>query len=539
MRSPTESRPAPPLTVATLPRTPRVLVIGAGIGGLSAAALLARAGLDVTLLERADGPGGKACTRRVGERLLDAGPTVLTMRWVFEQLFEQLGLRLDQQLGLRRAEVLARHAWGPGPADRLDLLAELEAGVDAIGDFAGAAEARRYRDFCRRSQAVYQALERPFIAASRPNPLSLTARLLRQGLPGLRGLAAIQPFQSLDRALSRQFQDPRLRQLFGRYATYCGSSPFSAPATLMLVAHVERDAVWQVDGGLHRVATAVAAAAQQQGARLRYGAEVAEILLRQGRVSGVRLASGEQLDADLLLFNGDSDALAQGRLGAALAARLGLAPLRPAQRSLSAITWHQVAATQGFALSHHNVFFSDPRDHGYRREFDAIAAGRLPASPTVYVCAQDRAAGGGADPTGPERLMLLVNAPAGAAPHLEPELQQCEQQTLNQLANAGLRLLPSPHAALRTTPSDFAAAYPGSQGALYGRASQGWRASFQRPGQRTTIPGLYLAGGTAHPGPGLPMASLSGQLAAQQMLADLASRWRFHPVAMPGGMSTR
>lgn len=534
MRSPTES-PAP---AAPARRTPRVLVVGAGIGGLSAAALLAQQGLDVTVLERAAVTGGKACTRSVGDRQLDAGPTVLTMRWVFEQLFAQLGLRLESQLKLQRATVLARHAWGPD--EGLDLLADREASVAAIAAFAGGDEAARYLDFCQRSQAVYQALERSFIAASRPNPLSLTARLLREGLPGLRGLAAIQPFTRLDRALARQFRDPRLRQLFGRYATYCGSSPFAAPATLMLVAHVEQDAVWQVDGGLQRLAQQLSAAAQQQGARLRCQAEVGEILLQDGRVHGVQLTSGERLAADAVLFNGDADALAQGRLGAQLAARLGLAPLRTGQRSLSAITWHQVTATSGFPLSHHNVFFSDPRDEGYRREFDAIAAGRLPPSPTVYLCAQDREARDGATPpTGPERLMLLVNAPAGAAPHPEPELQRCEQQTLNQLARAGLRLATPAQPPVRTTPQDFAAAYPGSMGALYGRASQGWRASFQRPGQRTAIPGLYLAGGTVHPGPGVPMASLSGQLAAQQMLADLASRWRLHPVAMPGGMSTR
>ncbi len=137
--------------------------------------------------------------------------------------------------------------------------------------------------------------------------------------------------------------------------------------------------------------------------------------------------------------------------------------------------------------------------------------------------------------------MLLVNAPARAdsrAP-LEEELQRCEQQTLKQLARAGLVLRPGPWPAQRTTPAQFAAAYPGSAGALYGQASHGWQSTFQRPAQRSAVPGLYLAGGTAHPGPGLPMASLSGQLAAQQMLADLASTSRSRPVAMPGGMSTR
>ncbi|KQP35385.1 1-hydroxycarotenoid 3,4-desaturase CrtD [Pseudorhodoferax sp. Leaf274] len=527
----------------TAQRTPRVLVVGAGVGGLSAAALLAHAGLDVTVLEQADGPGGKACTRQVGPHRLDAGPTVLTMRWVFEQLFDTLGLSFARQLQLQPCAVLARHAWGPEAADRLDLLADLQASVDAIGTFSSAAEARRYRAFCQQAQAVYQTLESSFITASRPdNPLSLMARLLRKGLPGARGLANIQPFQSLWQALGRHFHDPRLRQLFGRYATYCGSSPFSAPATLMLVAHVERDAVWQVKGGMHRLALALAGAAERQGALLRHGSAVREITLARGRASGVVLASGETLQADAVLFNGDADAMAQGLLGTAVQRGLGLRALAPAQRSLSALTWHQVATPEGFALSHHNVFFCDPARDGYRREFDALAEGRLPPSPTVYLCAQDRSAAlRPAAKAGPERLMLLVNAPAHdpTRPPTEEELQRCEQQTQQQLARMGLVLRPGPWPAQRTTPAQFAAAYPGSAGALYGQASHGWQASFQRPQQRSAVPGLYLAGGSAHPGPGVPMASLSGQLAARLIQADLASTFRWHPVAMPGGTSTR
>ncbi|KQP18268.1 hypothetical protein ASF43_10620 [Pseudorhodoferax sp. Leaf267] len=524
-------------------RTPRVLVVGAGVGGLSAAALLAHAGLDVHVLEQAQGPGGKACTRQVGPHRLDAGPTVLTMRWVFDQLFDALGLSLAGQVQLTPCAVLARHAWGPEAADRLDLLADLQASVDAIAAFSSPAEAQRYRGFCQHAQAVYETLESSFITAARPdNPLSLMARVLRQGMPGVRGLSNIQPFQSLWQALGRHFHDPRLRQLFGRYATYCGSSPFLAPATLMLVAHVERQAVWHVEGGMHTVAQALAGAAQAQGATLRYGAAVREICLTRGRASGVLLASGEALEGDAVLFNGDADALAQGLLGKALQRALGARPLTPAQRSLSALTWHQVDTPEGFALSHHNVFFCDPAQDGYRKEFDALARGRLPPSPTVYLCAQDRPAALHADaPAGPERLMLLVNAPAhdSTRPPTPEELQRCEQQTHQQLARMGLVLRPGPWPAQRTTPAQFAQAYPGSAGALYGQASHGWQASFQRPVQRSAVPGLYLAGGSAHPGPGVPMASLSGQLAARLMQEDLASTFRLHPVAMPGGTSTR
>jgi 1-hydroxycarotenoid 3,4-desaturase len=313
------------------------------------------------------------------------------MRWVFEALFARVGETLGSQLKLRRVNTLARHAWGPD--QRLDLFADIGASADAIGRFAGAREAAGYRAFCARARQIYQTLEQPFLRGARPNPLSLSWRVGQQGLAGL---TRISPFGSMWGALGDYFQDPRLRQLFGRYATYCGSSPYLAPATLMLVAHVEQDGVWLLDGGMHTLATTLQRLAQARGARFRYGTAVHSIVTRDGRACGVRLAGGEQLDAAAVVFNGDAAALASGLLGRAVQARLGgmggwrTRPLAPDQRSLSAVTWHTVATAEGFSLSHHNVFFRDPAENGYRQEFEALRQGHLPDAPTVYLCAQDR-----------------------------------------------------------------------------------------------------------------------------------------------------
>ena len=258
----------------------RVVIVGAGVAGLVSAFALAARGLDVTVLERGTSLGGKMRQVAIGPSLIDSGPTVFTMRWVFEELFAAAGKNFADHVRLRPLEVLARHAWDEHA--RLDLFADEERTVDAIGDFAGAAEADGYRAFCRDTKRIYDILEKPFLRASQP---SMGGLIGADGFRGLMRLPQIKPFSSMWSALGRYFADPRLQQLFGRYATYCGSSPYLAPATLMLVAHVEREGVWSIDGGMHALANALADGAKSFGATIRCGQEVSEVLVSCGRAS--------------------------------------------------------------------------------------------------------------------------------------------------------------------------------------------------------------------------------------------------------------
>jgi 1-hydroxycarotenoid 3,4-desaturase len=506
----------------------RVVVVGAGIGGLVSAFALAARGLDVTVLERAAAPGGKMRQITIDASQIDSGPTVFTMRWVFDELFAAAGKNFEDHVRFQPLEILARHAWDRQA--RLDLFSDEERSVDAIGDFAGVAEAARYRGFCRDTRRIYDVLEKPFLRAPQPSMARLVGA---NGFRGLTQLPQIKPFSSMWSALSGYFHDPRLRQLFGRYATYCGSSPFKAPATLMLVAHVEREGVWSIEGGMHGVATALADCATSLGATIRYDQEVSEVLISGGRISGVRLSNGERVAADAVIVNADIGAVATGTLGAAV--RGAAAPIPHRARSLSAMTWSVIAKPSGFPVCRHNVFFS--RD--YAAEFDDIfARDAPPREPTVYVCAQDD---GGTASGGPQRFLVLINAPANGDRHTydAAEMERCTQRTFGMLERCGLQLLAQPGATRVTTPADFNRLFPATGGALYGRSSHGWTASFQRPGVRTRIPGLYLAGGSAHPGPGIPMAALSGRSAATCLLADLDSTSRSAGMAMRGGMSTR
>jgi 1-hydroxycarotenoid 3,4-desaturase len=191
----------------------------------------------------------------------------------------------------------------------------------------------------------------------------------------------------------------------------------------------------------------------------------------------------------------------------------------------------------GFPLERHNVFF-----HGdYASEFDDIfRRARLPRAGTVYLCAQDRGLPGGAPAGGLERMLLLVNAPArgDTQPLPSSEIETCEQTSLALLARCGLSLARRQAAWVRTTPTDFAQRFPGTGGALYGPASHGWMALFRRGASASRLPGLFLAGGSVHPGPGVPMAAMSGALAAATLSAHLDSISRSRTAAISGGMST-
>lgn len=507
-----------------------VIVIGAGVGGLSAAAVLAAQGWQVTVLERAQRFGGKMREEQVAERTLDAGPTVLTMRPVLEELFRRAGARLDEHVVLRQASVLARHNWSDGTW--FDLHADPERTTADIAEIFGAAESDGFRRFRAHIRKTWETVEVPFLRSQRPGFLAAAAMWGRMG-PG--AVWSIDAHRTMWSAISSFFRDPRLRQLFARYATYVGSSPFQAPATLNLIAHVEQDGVWLVEGGMYRLAVALAGLVFSRGGVIRCGVGVREIRVERGRVSGVVLEDGSALAADAVISGASAEAIAAGAFGAE---PRGAVPAPSQKRSLSALTMAAVGTVSGPALSRHTVLFSDDT----AAEFGDLFAGRLPRDPTVYICAQDRTCEGAlSTPDGRERLFFIINAPArGDDPTDNPgEVEACLFNLGTRLNRCGIEADIWPQDAVVTTPRDFERRFPSTGGALYGPPSHGWAASFQRSGARTNLPGLYLAGGSAHPGAGVPMVALSGMLASEALVADLASTPRSRPMVTAGGISTR
>lgn len=495
--------------------TKRIIVIGAGMGGLAAAIRLRAAGHDVTLLEQHAWPGGKMRVMESDAGPVDAGPTVLTLPDVLENLFAACGRSLSDKVELVPLAPLARHYWQDGTM--LNLTHTPEENASAIEAAFGAGSRDDYMRFHQETAALYTAFEAPVMRRAKPDVLGAAQAALKtpQVWPWL------MPGRSLNAMLRKRFRDPRLVQLFGRYATYVGGNPLIAPAVLGLIWQAEAGGVWAVKGGMAALARALADLFVEIGGDLRLGAGVDRINTAQGAVSDVRLETGDVLLCDQVVFNGDPQALLE----------LLLHRPKPSPRSLSARVWTFAAEVQDQglgkdALAYHTLFFADDP----AVEFGPLAKGRTPQTPTLYLCAQDRATG---RPDGLERFQIILNAPATDAGEEDP----CQTHPSTRLKVFGLHLSPEPETDRLTTPEQFGAMFPASRGALYGMSPNGAMATFQRPTVHTKIKGLVRTGGGVHPGAGVPMALLSGQFAAEALMGNQTSQSPSPRMAMRGGMS--
>jgi phytoene desaturase len=489
----------------------RIVVIGAGVGGLATAARLAATGHQVTVFERADTVGGKlgryVHDTPAGSFHFDTGPSLLTLPEVFADLFEATGAKLDEYLDLVPLDPIVRHVF-PGGGPTLDSCADPAVFADRIGTALGDRAAADWQRLWRRAARVWEASNRDILRRRIDSPLDLASLAWRLG-----DLAAIAPGRTLRGLGRRHLTDPRLRMLLDRYATYTGADPRRAPAALVAVPYAELTfGGWYLRGGLGTLADALLTRCLDLGVVVQTGTTVTRIDAAGGRVTGVRLAgAAAPAPADVVVAN--VDALTVYR------------DLLPSPRRLAGLTDRSLA---GFVLllgvagdsglAHHNVFF--PGDHD--AEFDAVfgdpgrgVRARPAVDPTVFVTVADDPM---VRPDGHEAWFVLVNAArhgtaTSAVDWRRPGLAEAyADRILDVLAERGVDVRDRLLFREIRTPADLEVATGAPGGTIYGTAG-----GLLRPANRGPAHGLFLVGGSSHPGGGLPMVTLSAQIVAEEI----------------------
>ena len=481
-----------------------IIIIGAGLGGLSAACRLAKAGFSVSVLEKNETIGGKVNIVESDGYKFDTGASLLTMRHVLEDLFGFCGKRIEDYLEILPLEPICRYFWSDGSA--FDASQNIEKTESEIAKLEPQ-DVESFRRYLADSKQKYEISERTFLAKS----LNDLPQLLT--LKNLPDLLKISTLKTLDKHNAQYFKSEKLRQLFNRFATYNGSSPYQTPATFALIPYVEFGlGAWYVRGGMYEIPRALERLAIELGVKIYTESEVEKIVVENGKAVGVKVG-GEVFAADIIISNAD-----------AIETYRELLPvenkrIEAREPSCSGFVLLLGTNKKFDQLAHHNIFFSDD----YRAEFDAIFKEKIPApNPTIYICATSRTDESQA-PRNNENLFVLINAPyTNAKVDWEKEKQNYRDLIVEKLEKFGLDgLNDSIDFEQIITPSDFETKYRANKGSIYGISSNGIFSAFLRvPNKAKDVENLYFAGGATHPGGGIPLVLLSGKMTAEMIVRE-------------------
>ena len=506
-------------------------VVGGGLGGLAAACTLAARGHRVTLFEANASVGGKAAVLHDRGFRFDMGPTILTVPRVLGRIFAEAGRDMADYLDLVPLDPQWRCFFDGGGV--LDLSADLKRMREALSAFSrDPRDAERYATFIDYSARLHDISERFFFWRSIGSVRDMMDPKRSFNLSTLKDVLAMRMGRSVAQTVRRYAGDPRVAQMIDHFTQYVGSCPDASPAVLCGIAHMQtNDGVWYPMGGTRAVPEALAKLAGELGVEVVTGAEVARIDCAGGRVTGVTLKSGESVELDAVVSNMDAVRTYRELVGGDVGRRFTDA--RPYEPACSGVVLYLGLDRRYDHLLHHDFVFSRDPDE----EFDAIYRRGEPApDPTCYIAAP-AATEPGVAPPGGEALYVLVHTPY-LRPHHDwsAMLPQYRRVILDKLKRtAGMddieERIVVEHA---LTPRDIHERYRVLNGAIYGLASHGkFFGAFKPANRRPDVPGLYLAGGAAHPGPGMPMVLMSGWIAADSLDGDTAagdSRRRPAPV---------
>ncbi|MFN4243734.1 MAG: phytoene desaturase family protein [Tepidisphaerales bacterium] len=515
-------------------RGKRVVVVGGGVGGLSAAVRLAHGGAAVTLVEKNPQVGGKLNLwdvehpHRPGERFkFDTGPSLITLPQVFEQLFTSVGERMSDHLKLLRLDPIQKYVWADGTV--LEAWADQEAMEREVarispGDVAG------WRAFFERGRRIWELSAEMFLwhapeqlLRKKDEPFDPRKALSMLTIPLRIGM-----FQRFSAVVDKHVKHPKLREVLYQYATYSGASPFLAPATLAVIPYAEFGfGGWYIDGGLYRLAEVLERLTVARGGVVRKGEAVGEVLVEpdgkgRGRVRGVRLAGGEELAADAVVVNADVVYAYERLIPSRWRRRYSDRVLRKLEPGGSGMVLLLGVEGRYEQLAHHTKFMPADYASDLRAMFETKT---VPDDPCIYVCCSTKTDASQA-PAGCENLFVLCSAPAleGHGPDWTTEGPRYRDQVVRTLEHRfGLTDLSRRIVVeKRYTPADLKRDYNANAGAIYGIGSNSRRTAFLRPPNRDRdVRGLYFAGGATHPGGGLPLVTLSGKIAAEMVGEDL------------------
>ena len=500
--------------MSTVPAQPKVIVIGAGLGGLAVAARLAHLGFSVQVYEAQPGPGGKAGSQTWNGFRFDTGPSLLTLPEVFDELFAACGRRRQDYFEIVPLDPICQYFFADG--SRVAAPGTVAGFIDYFSAL-GWATRRELEAWFRHIKGIYL----------RAGPIFLKNGLDEfrtwfswPGLHGLLGAPRLDALRSLDLAVRSHFQDPRLVQLFDRYATYNGSSPQRTPATMGIIPHIEYAmGGWGVKTGIFGITTGLYQLCLDLGVHFEFNSPVRKIVQDRGRVRGIQTKNGRVEFADLLVSNADVLATYQLLDDNQAAWSQKYRRLEP---SSSGLVFYWGMNRTWSELDLHNIFFSND----YQLEFKQIfELAQVPDQPTVYVNISSKITPSDA-PAGQENWFVLINVPANRGQDWQREAVTVRQRILMRLETA----LGGPveaHIEMENilTPLDIEEQTGSSFGSLYGLASNTWNTAFGRhPARVRRHPGLYMVGGSIHPGGGMPLVLNSAAIASAAISRDWA-KW--------------
>jgi len=488
-----------------------IVVIGAGIGGMSAAARLAKAGHEVTIYENSDRSGGKCRTEWFGDYAFDTGPSLLTLPAVYRDLFLKTGKRIEHVLNIKPVDPAFNYHFSDGSSVLFPNLSNPNT-YNEIEKSYGLVASNQWKELIDRAERMWEVSREPFIESELNSIFSL---LKRKNL--LRDIKEIAPFTSLRKLSEKLKLDPHLQMIVDRYATYTGSDPRSAPAVLLTIAFVESTfGAWHIEGGVGQLSTALEQRCSDLGVKFKFNTLVSQILVNNNHATGIKTSDGKEFKADLVVANSDAEYIYNKLLANNVnAARSERRKLKFATKSLSGFSLLlglDNSKGKAFPIDHHNVYFPN----NYDAEFDDVFTKQIPVQdPTIYICAPK-------DPhmtkgENKEAWFVLVNAPRHQVDGGWDWRQggaEYGQKIIKKLDALGLNVSSRLDFMKYRTPADLENYAMAPGGSIYGSSSNSAASAFLRTKNRSKIKGLFCVGGSSHPGGGLPLVGISAEIVA-------------------------